>query len=125
MNLESILLDGLWSALFATAMSIRNSTPFKYIIFTNKKSRQRTKGDGKMKKWRHAAWIFLIIFLPTAGWSADEPTGVKPDIAALLQFAGDDGKYRINRRLRVTLRNLRGIGDSGHQFVLVHKVSLP
>ena len=34
MNLESILLDGLWSALFATAMSIRNSTPFKYIIPT-------------------------------------------------------------------------------------------
>ena len=34
MNLESILLDGLWSALFATAMSIRNSTPYKYIIPT-------------------------------------------------------------------------------------------
>lgn len=34
MNLESILLDGLWSALFATAMSIRNSTPYKYILPT-------------------------------------------------------------------------------------------
>ncbi|HMS64379.1 MAG TPA: threonine/serine exporter family protein [Ignavibacteria bacterium] len=34
MNLQDILLDGLWSALFATAMSVRNSTPFKYIIPT-------------------------------------------------------------------------------------------
>jgi uncharacterized membrane protein YjjB (DUF3815 family) len=34
MNIENILLDGLWSALFATAMSIRNSTPSKYIIPT-------------------------------------------------------------------------------------------
>ncbi len=34
MSIENILLDGLWSALFATAMSIRNSTPYKYIIPT-------------------------------------------------------------------------------------------
>lgn len=34
MSIENILLDGLWSALFATAMSIRNSTPYKYILPT-------------------------------------------------------------------------------------------
>ena len=34
MSIENILLDGLWSALFAIAMSIRNSTPYKYIIPT-------------------------------------------------------------------------------------------
>ena len=40
-----------------------------------------------MKKWRHTAWIFLLIFLPMAGWSADEPSGVKPDTAALYRTA--------------------------------------
>lgn len=34
MSIENILIDGLWSALFATAMSIRNSTPYKYILPT-------------------------------------------------------------------------------------------
>ena len=34
MSIESVLIDGLWSALFATAMSIRNSTPYKYILPT-------------------------------------------------------------------------------------------
>ena len=43
------------------------------------------------------------------------------DVAALLQFAGDDGKHRIDRRLRVALGNLRRFSDGRHQFVLVHK----
>lgn len=34
MSITDILIDGLWSALFATAMSIRNSTPYKFILPT-------------------------------------------------------------------------------------------
>jgi uncharacterized membrane protein YjjB (DUF3815 family) len=34
MSIENILIDALWSALFATAMSIRNSTPYRFILPT-------------------------------------------------------------------------------------------
>ena len=34
MNIQEILINCMWSAFFATSMSILNSTPFKYIIPT-------------------------------------------------------------------------------------------
>ena len=49
----------------------------------------------------------------------------KPDIAALLQFASDHGEHRVDGGLGISLRNACGVGDGGHQFVLVHQNSLP
>lgn len=69
MDLEKILLDGLWSALFATAMSVRNSTPFKYIIPTFLSSvaavitRDSLENYGLSTNWSTLSAAFVIVML--------------------------------------------------------------
>lgn len=67
MSIESILLDGLWSALFATAMSIRNSTPYKYIIPTFLSgviavcTRDLLENEGLSTNWSTLFAAFMIV----------------------------------------------------------------
>ncbi|MBK8551649.1 MAG: threonine/serine exporter family protein [Ignavibacteria bacterium] len=67
MSIEYILIDGLWSALFATAMSIRNSTPYKYIIPTFLSSivavctRDLLENAGLSTNWSTLFAAFMIV----------------------------------------------------------------
>lgn len=67
MSIESILLDGLWSALFATAMSVRNSTPYKYILPTFISgviavcTRDLLENEGLSTNWSTLIAAFMIV----------------------------------------------------------------
>ena len=67
MSIQDILIDGLWSALFATAMSIRNSTPYKYIIPTFISSviavltRDLLENTGLSTNWSTLFAAFMIV----------------------------------------------------------------
>lgn len=69
MSIENILLDGLWSALFATAMSVRNSTPYKYIIPTFISSvvavltRDSLENYGLSVNWSTLFAAFMIVII--------------------------------------------------------------
>lgn len=69
MNITEILTIGLWSALFATCMSIMNSTPFKYIIPTfvcgmiGVITRDLLQNAGLSVNWATMAAAFSIVIV--------------------------------------------------------------
>lgn len=67
MSMQEILTDCLWSALFATSMSILNSTPYRYIFatfvcgFTGVLVRDLFKMWGFSANWSTLFAAFMIV----------------------------------------------------------------
>ena len=69
MNIQEILINCMWSAFFATSMSILNSTPYKYIIptfvcgFTGVLIRDLFQGWGFSSNWSTLFAAFMIVLV--------------------------------------------------------------
>lgn len=108
MNLQDILTIGMWSAFFATCMSVLNSTPYKYIIptficgFAGVLTRDLLQNTGLSVNWATLAAAFVIVMLAGLMIRSQKVPPIVLICAVLPQWASVSMFSMLNDFRRVT-----------------------